>query len=119
MCCGERGECLNYGEFFQQSQALATLFYHDYHLERGQHVALLCRNHLVSALLVPALSRLSVHVRLLNTDLSDDQLARVMTRPFLLFIFDEAMKQKKSFPKPCPIISCESLYACVGEKENR
>ena len=107
---------LNYGEFFQQSQALATLLYHDYHLERGQHVALLCRNHLVSALLLPALSRLGVHVKLLNTDLSDDQLARVMTRSFSLFIFDEAMKQKKSFPKSCPIISCESLYACVGKK---
>ena len=110
------GKRLNYGEFFQQSQALATLLYHDYHLERGQHVALLCRNHLVSALLLPALSRLGVHVRLLNTDLSDDQLARVMTRPFSLFIFDEAMKQKKSFPKSYPIISCESLYACVGKK---
>ena len=78
-------------------------------------MALFCRNHLVSALLLPALSRLGVHVKLLNTDLSDEQLAQVMSRSFALFIYDEELTQANNLYAMCSMVSCEKI---VGSIEN-
>ncbi|EGQ15529.1 class I adenylate-forming enzyme family protein [Prevotella pallens] len=104
---------VDYQEFYALAQRLSRLLYHNYHLESGQHVALFCRNHLVSALLLPALSRLGVHVKLLNTDLSDEQLAQVMGRSFALFIYDEELTQANNLYAMCSMVSCEKLLESI------
>jgi len=108
---------VDYQEFYALAQRLSRLLYHNYHLESGQYVALFCRNHLVSALLLPALSRLGVHVKLLNTDLSGEQLAQVMSRSFALFIYDEELILANDLNAMCPMISCETLLESIKRQD--
>ena len=104
---------VDYQEFYALAQRLSRLLYYNYHLDSGQYVALFCRNHLVSALLLPALSRLGVHVKLLNTDLSGEQLAQVMSRSFALFIYDEELTQANNLYAMCSMVSCEKLLESI------
>lgn len=108
---------IDYQEFYTLAQRLSHVLHHNYHLKSGQHVALFCRNHLVSALLLPALSRLGVHVRLLNTDLSSEQLAQLMGRPFALFIYDEKSIPSNGLDAVCPMVSCETLLESIKRQE--
>lgn len=108
---------IDYQEFYTLAQRLSHVLHHNYHLKSGQHIALFCRNHLVSALLLPALSRLGVHVRLLNTDLSSEQLAQLMGRPFALFIYDEKSIPSNGLDAVCPMVSCEILLESIKRQE--
>ena len=71
---------MNYSELYQYACRLAYLMYSDYNLRQGDTVALLCRNHTVSLLLLPALSRLGVNVLLLNTDLGTEKIEELLNR---------------------------------------
>ena len=108
---------VDFQDFYALAQRLSHQLYHKYHLKSSQHVALFCRNHLVSALLLPALSRLGVHVRLLNTDLSSEQLAKLMSRPFALFIYDEELIQADGLDDMCPMVSCEALLESIKRQD--
>ncbi len=108
---------VDYQEFYALAQRLSHLLCHNYCLKSGQHVALFCRNHLVSALLLPALSRLGVHVKLLNTDLSGEQLAQVMSRSFALFIYDEELILANDLNAMYPMISCETLLESIKRQD--
>lgn len=110
------GERIDYKEFYHRARLLAGILYADYGLKSGDRVALLCRNHMASALLLPALSRLGVHVKLLNTDLGSRQLAHLMARPFALFIYDEAENTAMLVPDSCPKTSCETLMKRIKEQ---
>lgn len=63
-------ERLTSRQFYQQSKKLARLLQSQYGLCSGKVVFLLCRNHLISVLLLPALMRLGVRIRLINTDMA-------------------------------------------------
>ena len=107
---------IDYQDFYAFAKKLSYVLYHEYQLRSGQHVALFCRNHLVSALLLPALSRLGVNVKLLNTELSNEQLLQLMSRPFALFIYDKELLQVENIDISCPQVSCESLLETIKEQ---
>lgn len=104
------GQRLTYRSFYQQARRLAGILMTDYGLRSKMTVGILCRNHLVSALLIPALSRLGVHVRLLNTDIPAVQMADLLDDHYRLLIYDEEVKDRcLPAEMPCPSVSAEVL----------
>ena len=107
---------LNYSQLHQHARRLAHLLYTDYNLHKGDAVGVLCRNHVISLLLLPALSRLGVHVRLLNTDLGVQQVEElVRLGKYTLLVYDEEIQEKCVALKrlPCTTISAETLFNLV------
>lgn len=106
------GVRLNYGELYRHAKNLARLLRAEYGLKTGHSVAMLCRNHALSLILLPALSRLGVNVRLLNTDLGTDRTEELLQRGvFRLLVYDEEMIGKcVPTPLPCQAIPSETLF---------
>ncbi len=107
---------LTYRMFYQQARRLACIMQSEYDLHSHMTVGLLCRNHLVSALLIPALSRLGVHVRMLNTDIPAMQMSSLLDSHYCLLIYDEEVKDR-CLPAelPCPVVSTEELARKLSE----
>ena len=103
---------LTYKEIYDLSQRLANLLYRDYSLKTGMCVGVLCHNHIAMALLLPALSRLGVRVKLLNTDIAPIRLKEQVERNDInLLIYDAELKEERIPAQlPCEIIECEDLY---------
>jgi acyl-CoA synthetase (AMP-forming)/AMP-acid ligase II len=103
---------LNYKEFYDHTQRLAKLLYCDHSLKTGMCVGLLCRNHITMALLLPALSRLGVKVKLLNTDISPVKLkGQVERNKINLLIYDAELKENRvPTDLPCETRESEELY---------
>lgn len=88
-------ESLRYGELYDKAILLTKMLYHDKGLRKNMYVGVLCRNHILSAMLLPALSRLGVHIRLLNTDIGSEKMAGLLqTKKLDWLIYDEELKEK-------------------------
>lgn len=86
---------VTYRQLYQRANRLAKWLYKEYQLRKGMRVALFCRNHCVTALLLPALSRLGVKIKLINTDICQSELQEMLTRSiFKLFIYDEEFRDR-------------------------
>ena len=110
---------LNYRELYQYAKELARLLAAQHELRAGDTVAMLCRNHATSLLLLPALSRLGVNVRLLNTDWGAEKTDEFLEQgTYKLLVYDEEMRGKcvSSIP-PCQAISSECLFEMLFEKQ--
>lgn len=103
---------LRYQEIYDLAQRLARLLYCDYNLKVGMCVGVLCHNHLSMALLLPALSRLGVRVKLLNTDITPIKLKEQVERNNInLLIYDAELKEERIPTKlPCEMRESEDLY---------
>lgn len=88
------GERWSSRELYRQALQLACVMHRRYGLCEGQTVGLLCRNHLVAILLLPALMRLGVHIRLLSTDMPASQLARLVEERCTLLVYDEEVRAR-------------------------
>ena len=101
-----------YSELYSQAQQLAFLLQTEETLQPNMRVALLCRNHALSVLLLPALSRLGVHVKLLNTDMNADKIEEALQRGRThLLIYDSDLGIQQLLESlPCRSLSSESLY---------
>lgn len=110
---------MNYSELYQYTCRLARLMYAEYKLRRGDSVAMLCRNHTVSLLLLPALSRLGVNVRLLNTDLGAEKTQELIDRGSCkLLIYDKEWTRDRGPLSPsCPAIDTDILYEKLFDKD--
>lgn len=113
-CCAVACEDkrLNYNEIYTHAKCLAKLLYRDYRLKSGMCVGLLCRNHIAMALLLPALSRLGVKVKLLNTDIAPVRLKEQVERNRInLLIYDAELKENRvTADLPCETRESENLY---------
>jgi len=112
------GKRLNYSELYQHAQHLAQHLYAEYDLRAGESVGILCRNHVISLLLLPALSRLGINVRLLNTDIGAQRNEELFKRGrFKLLIYDEDLREK-CLPQqlPCQTIGAEVLFKKIFEE---
>ena len=106
------GKRFSYKEIYEHSQRLAQLLYRDYGLKTGMCVGVLCRNHVVMALLQPALSRLGVRVKLLNTDITPIKLREQTLRANIkLLIYDSQLKNER-VPADLPCLMRESDALC-------
>ena len=103
---------MNYNELYQYACRLTRLMYAEYNLCQGDTVAMLCRNHTVSLLLLPALSRLGVNVLLLNTDLGTEKIEELLNRNSCkLLVYDKERKDGRStITSPYPAIDTDILY---------
>ncbi|MBR5118573.1 MAG: AMP-binding protein [Muribaculaceae bacterium] len=108
---------LTYKEIYDHSQRLAKLLYRDYELKTGMCVGLLCRNHIIMALLLPALSRLGVRVKLLNTDIAPIKLREQVERNKInLLIYDSELKEQRvPTDLPCKMRESEDLFRKIIE----
>ena len=84
---------LNYTQFYDHATRLAKVLHRDYGLKAGMRVGVLCRNHTAMALLLPALSRLGVKMKLLNTAWGF-ALPAIAT-PFMIMMFRQ---NSRNFP---------------------
>ncbi len=108
---------LNYNELYRYAQQLARLLSAEYSLQAGDSAGILCRNHTISLLLMPALSRLGVNVRLLSTDLGTQQNEELIEKGnFKLLVYDENLKEK-CVPAhlPCQAVSADYLFKQITE----
>lgn len=99
-------------ELYHSACRLSRLLYDQYGLRPGQTVGLLCRNHLVAVLLLPALMRLGVHIRLLSTDMPASKLASLVQEQCALLIYDEEVSSRcLSDDLLCQKVATEELRA--------
>lgn len=116
------GESLTYRQLYQEALRLARCFQEKGYCKRRGRVALLCRNHLELALLLPALSRLGMGAYLLNTDMSEEQLERFLVgRKYDLLILDEEFRQRYFSDKepPTPLLTTEELGRVRAEDDGK
>lgn len=118
-CCAlvYKDKQLTYKEIYNISQCLAKLLYRDFDLKAGMCVGLLCRNHITMALLLPALSRLGVRVKLLNTDIAPVKFKEQVERNRInLLIYDAELKENRiTADLPCETRESENLYKEIFE----
>ena len=109
------GKRLTYKEMYESACRLAKLLFKDYGLEPGMSVGVVCRNHIAMILLLPALSRLGVRVKLLNTDIVPGKIAdQVQNKSIDLLIYDSELKGNRiPCALPCKMRDSESLYTAV------
>ncbi|MFD2045542.1 AMP-binding protein [Ornithinibacillus salinisoli] len=82
-------ETLNYKQLLSQSKKLAYCLKEDSHIEKGQKVGILCRNHASLVKSIFALSQLGADIYLLNTEISKTQFHKFANRHnFNVVIFD-------------------------------
>lgn len=115
------GERFTYKDVYVYAQRLAKLLYHDHGLKVGMCVGLLCRNHVIMALLLPALSRLGVRVKLINTDISQNKLNDLVKNSGInLLVFDSEHKDKLALNDlPCEERESGDLYnEIIGKARN-
>ncbi|MEM8542136.1 MAG: AMP-binding protein [Pseudomonadota bacterium] len=80
---------LTYPELWQQAEALAGALHQEYGVQRGQRVAIACRNHAAGIKAIFAVSRLGAHVFLLNPEMSTDQTQTLVERLAIdFYIYD-------------------------------
>lgn len=84
------GERLNYQELYQQCLKLAHRLHHEEGLRKGMCVGLRCRSQLTTTLLLPALSRLGVKVKLISTDISEGKMDELLAQGHVDRIMEDA-----------------------------
>ncbi|MBR5674198.1 MAG: AMP-binding protein [Muribaculaceae bacterium] len=113
------GERLTYKEMYESANQLAKVLFSDYSLKAGMCVGLLCRSHMMGALLLPALSRLGVKVKLLNTGMAQCKLNDLIKKNKIdLLIYDPELKNTL-IPDdlPCATEETEDLYHRLSNKD--
>ena len=91
------------------------MLYQDYGLTTGMSVDVMCCNHITMALLLPALSRLGVRVKLMNTDIAPNLLKEQVERSKIdVLIYDSELKEQRvPVDLPCNMLHSEYLYQKV------
>ena len=93
VCDGKR---FSYKEMYDNATRLAKILYADFGLKMEMSVGLMCRNHVMMALLLPALSRLGVAVKMINADMASSRVSDLVTRKKInLLICDTELKEAR------------------------
>lgn len=105
------GKRFTYKELHELAQRLAHHLYSACGLRGGMRVGLLCRNHAMAALSLPALSRLGVNMKLLNTGMAPSTVDEVAKKLGLAaLICDEEFKAGlMPYGLPCVVLTAEEL----------
>lgn len=112
------GEKISYGDLYSLAIRLTKVLKMQYGIDEGMRVGVLCRNHTVSALLLVALSRLGVHIRLLNTDIMSEKMDSLLKNKKMDYlIFDDELREK-CLPAqlPCSSVSTQTIHELMGDK---
>ena len=86
---------LTYKQLYAKALRLSNILNQRFSIQKSDNVAVLCRNHTVSALLLPSLQRLGANTKFINTDYAEQNIRDIISRKkFKLLIFDEDFEQK-------------------------
>lgn len=89
------GTRISYAELYSRAKAFAGFIAHEYHIEKGSHVAMMCRNHEWSVMMLAALSRLGANIMLINTDVSSCKVSGIIAKGKVMVLFyDEEYAEK-------------------------
>lgn len=108
---------LTYKEMYHQAHRLATLLRTTYSIEAGMHVGLLCRNHPMLTLLLPALSRLGAKIKLFNTDIPPRTINETAKQNAidLLIVDEERQGTLLTDGLSCTILTGEGLSLALSD----
>ena len=112
------GKRLTYKEMYEQAYRLSKALYSDHGLKAGMSVGLLCRSHMMGTLLLLALSRLGVKIKLINTDIAPRKVADfVKINKISLLIYDTELKETRIPDNiPCDVRESGDLYHALLDK---
>lgn len=85
----------NYQEFYEKSSVLAVHLANNHELVHGDRVGLMAKNSLEMSLALFALSRVGVHVYLLNPEMTDGQLTKFIDQKNIDFIVCDEEQLRK------------------------
>lgn len=105
------GKQITYGKLYAMAVCLTRVLRSEHCISKGMRVGVLCRNHTVSALLLVALSRLGIHIRLLNTDIMSEKMDALLRQRKMDYIFYDEELREKCLPTqlPCKGVTTETL----------
>lgn len=110
----------SYQELYGLALRMTHILYYDYGVRRQCNVGILCRNSTSSILALIASSRLGANVKLVNTDLSSQQVQKLLADFQLgLLIYDEEVADR-SLPDvvPCKMVSATELSNHLFDNAN-
>ncbi len=109
---------LSYRELFESANHLTSILFTDYGLISGICVGVLCRNHLVGTLLLPALSRLGVKIKLISTDIAPSKIKDLVHHNSIKLLFYDAELNGTRVPSdlPCEMIEAAELLRKLSGK---
>ena len=112
------GKRLTYKVMYESASRMAEVLFSDYGLKQGVGVGLLCRNHIMGALILLALSRLGVRIKLIKTDVVPDEINDlVQQNKIKLLICDSELKELCiSVDLSCMIRDTEDLFQVLNDK---
>ncbi len=112
------GKRFTYREMYDLAQRLTRALHADYGLKAGTNVGLLCRSHYMGALLLPALSRLGVRIKLVNTDMASTKLMEFVEHNDLKLLIHDAELKGTRIPEglPCLTRETEDLFDALSLK---
>ncbi|MBR5102148.1 MAG: AMP-binding protein [Muribaculaceae bacterium] len=103
------GKRFTYKEMYEYAISLAKILFADYDFKAGMSVGLLCRNHIIVALLLPALSRLGVAVKLINTGMAQSKVRELAKSIEFLILDSELNEARVPGGLSCQMIETEEL----------
>ena len=114
---GERR--LTYEQMYARACRLARILLADYGLKAGMRVALMCRNHVTLTLLLPALSRLGVAVKLLNTGMAARELHDLVGIKGVDLLVVDAELNAVAEGVPCTVVETDALAVAAFDDDRR
>ena len=112
------GERLTYQEMYEGATRLAKVLHTDYGLKTGMSVGLMCRSHMMGVLLLLALTRLGVRIKLIKTDIVPSKMEDLVRKDkFRLLIYDDELKDMRVPDNmPCILRSVADLYHALSSE---
>lgn len=112
------GKRLTYKELYEDADRLAKVLYADYGLKAGMSVGLLCKSHLTGVLLLLALSRLGVNIKLINTDIAPSKISDLVQRYHIKLLIHDAKDMRIPEGLPCLLKESSELLSALTSNEN-
>ena len=112
------GKRLTYKELYEDTDRLAKVLYADYGLKAGMSVGLLCKSHLTGVLLLLALSRLGVNIKLINTDIAPSKISDLVQRHHIKLLIHDAKDMRIPEGLPCLLKESSVLLSSLTRNEN-
>jgi acyl-CoA synthetase (AMP-forming)/AMP-acid ligase II len=112
------GKRLTYKELYEDADRLAKVLYADYGLKAGMSVGLLCKSHLTGVLLLLALSRLGVNIKLINTDIAPSKISDLVQRYHIKLLIHDAKDMRIPEGLPCLLKESSELLSALTRNEN-
>lgn len=110
------GKRFTYKELYEQANLLAKILLLDYGVKRDMCIGILCKNHLITVLLLPALARIGVSIKLINTDIASSKIGEVVRKHNIHLLFsDSELKEKYIYDNlPCQTETTENLNKALS-----